>query len=127
MINSSKLYYFTADHEWIDFQGIVAFVGICNFKLTGIKTISKIQYCNVTSVIKSGEVLATILSEDYEILIHMPVDGRIIGVNDKVIYQPERILRDQISNWIAKICPLAPYSREGLTAGKTISEFKKTS
>src|SRR5690606_3652145 len=103
LINSSKLQYFTDDYEWIDFHGSVAFVGICKYKLIGLKSIDKLQYADITSHIKKGEVLAKITSEDYTILIHMPVDGRVIQVNDDVIHQPERLLENQITNWIAKI------------------------
>ncbi|SEN98147.1 hypothetical protein SAMN05660816_01801 [Niastella yeongjuensis] len=34
--------YYTNDHEWIDFQGVVAYVGVCRFKLSGFKEIHKI-------------------------------------------------------------------------------------
>ena len=125
LINSSKLQYFTDDYEWIDFHGSVAFVGICKYKLIGLKSIDKLQYADITSHIKKGEVLAKITSEDYTILIHMPVDGRVIQVNDDVINQPERLLENQITNWIAKICPLAPYKRDGLISGKQYQLIKK--
>ena len=36
--------YFTNDHEWIDFQGNVAYTGICGFKLIGIKEIHQIVF-----------------------------------------------------------------------------------
>jgi len=31
--------YYTNDHEWIDFQGTIAYTGICLFKLLGFKEI----------------------------------------------------------------------------------------
>jgi glycine cleavage system H lipoate-binding protein len=36
---SRKDLYYTRDYEWIDFQESVAYIGICSFKLAGIKKI----------------------------------------------------------------------------------------
>jgi glycine cleavage system H lipoate-binding protein len=113
MINSSKLHYFTSDYEWIDFQGSIALVGICEFKLKELKAVDRIQYSDVSAVIKKGEIL----SEDDTILMRMPVDDRFIKTNDRIVFQPERFLQDQINNWIAKY-PFEPYSWNELTVAK---------
>jgi len=36
---AKKDLYYTNDHEWIDFQGTIAYTGICLFKLLGFKEI----------------------------------------------------------------------------------------
>lgn len=126
IIRPSQFHYYTNDHEWIDFQGSIAYVGICDFKLKGLKGIYKIQYGDVSAVIKRGDILATILSDDYKIPMFMPVDGRIIEVNNSIIYQPDKTLhQSQHNGWIAKICPLAPYDREGLLSASQYPLIKK--
>ncbi|NCU04288.1 MAG: hypothetical protein GXC73_09910, partial [Chitinophagaceae bacterium] len=81
----AKDLYFTNDHEWIDFQGSVAYTGICKFKLTGFKAIQELAYTDATGFKQKGEMLATIRYNDYLITAHMPVTGKIIQLNDHFI------------------------------------------
>lgn len=115
----SDLYY-THDHEWIQFQGTVAFVGVCSFKLSGFKEIHQITFNEPSGFKKQGEVIATILYNDYVIEAHMPVDGKVIQVNDTLMPDnSNRLLRyAESSGWIAKIVPSQPYERRGLLLPK---------
>lgn len=113
---TKKDFYYTKDHEWIDFQGAIAYVGICGFKLLGFKTIQQIIFNEPSGFKRQGEILATIRYNDYQIEAHMPVDGKVITVNDllekgegnMLIAQPEG------NGWIAKIIPAQPYERGSL-------------
>ncbi|MBS1918171.1 MAG: hypothetical protein JST87_18015 [Bacteroidetes bacterium] len=108
--------YYTNDHEWIDFQGAVAFVGICRFKLTGFRKIQKIQCCE-PSIIQRDKIIARIFSNEFEIKVHMPVAGKILTFND--IFHDDQNL-DQLlrypedTGWLFKIAPLQPYERKDL-------------
>ena len=42
--STRKDQYYTKDYEWIDFQGTVAYIGICKFKLIGFKQIQEIRF-----------------------------------------------------------------------------------
>jgi glycine cleavage system H protein len=106
--------FYTTDHEWVMFEGIVAYMGICPFKLTGIDKIDKIEFADLSAKLEKGSCLATIHSDDYQIKVHMPVDGWVIESNIRSVEDPSYIRQDIRSGWIAKIRPVAPYSREGL-------------
>jgi len=99
--------YFTNDHEWIDFQGSVAYVGISHFKLSGIKQILQIVFVENPDLIKQGDVIASIQCDDYRILVHMPVAGKIISINDLLLTGEKNILLQQPENngWIALMVP----------------------
>lgn len=114
-INLVKNYFYTDEHEWIDYNGSIAYVGICDHKLTGLTSVSKVEYSQLSTIIKKGEVLATITSGKVKIQILMPVDGRVILYNEKLHDNTTLITTDaQKRGWIAKISPSAPYSRNGL-------------
>jgi glycine cleavage system H protein len=104
--------YYTCDHEWIDFRGTVAYIGICNFRLLGIKQIKKIVFSKTTGFKNQGEVIAIIHGKDCKVPVHMPADGKIISLND---YKP---LVDQSMSendrWLALIGLAKPYERKGL-------------
>ena len=119
-MNSDKLknreLFYTYDHEWIDFQGSVAYIGICSFKLTGFKAIQEIAFNNSTGFKKQGEVIATLRYNDYVVEAHMPVDGNLVEINgtllsgggDEILQNPEN------SGWIALIVPSKPTERKDL-------------
>jgi glycine cleavage system H protein len=108
--------YYTSDHEWIDFQGSVAYVGVCSFKLKGIKEIQKIEFSENKDLLKSGDVIASLLYDDYQIDVHIPVNGRVIQINDAIFAGERDIILKQPENngWIALIVPASPYDRKGL-------------
>lgn len=112
--------YYTKDHEWIDYRGSVAYIGICAFKLIGFKEIQQIIFNEASGFKKQGEVIATIIYNDYRIVAQMPVDGKIMEVNDELTSGGQDILVRQPENngWIAKIIPASPYERKRLLLPK---------
>lgn len=106
--------FYTDDHEWIVFEGIVAYIGVCPFKLIGFGTIKKIEFADLSARFDEGVCFATIFSEEYEIKVHMPVDGWVIESNPRATQTPSHITQGIKAGWIAKIRPVAPYSRQGL-------------
>jgi|SRR6218665_2280 len=110
---SADLYY-TTDHEWINFQGAIAYTGICAFKLTGFRGIQQILFNLNSGFAKRGEVIATITYNDYRIESHMPVDGKIIAVNEQLSTGNHLLDHPETYGWLAKISPASLYNREGL-------------
>lgn len=113
--NTKDLYY-TADHEWIAFKGTVAYTGICSFKLTGFKEIHSVVFNEPDGFKKQGDVIATVQYNDYIIKAHMPVDGKIVRVNEALQTNNKNILllHPETIGWIAHIIPSHPYERNGL-------------
>ncbi len=108
--------YYTRDHEWIDFQGTGAYVGVSNFKLIGFRAIDEVIFHDVHRFKKKGDVIAWIRYKDYKIEILMPVSGSIVQVNK--VFLDEDL--DQISThlektgWIVSIIPANPFERKEL-------------
>lgn len=115
-IKAKRDLYFTKDYEWIDFQGSVAYVGICSFKLKGIKQIEKIEFSEENNSGKCGEVIASIFYDDYKVDVHMPVNGKIISMNDAILSGDKNLVLHEPENsgYIALIVPSSPYDRDGL-------------
>lgn len=118
--SAKKDQYYTKDHEWIDFQGTVAYIGICKFKLTGFKQIQEIRFNEPSGFKKQGEVIASVKYNDYLIEAHMPVDGKVLQVNEKLVSGNPNILLDcaESSAWIALIVPSLPHERKDLLLPK---------
>lgn len=107
--------YYTTDHEWIDFQGSVAYAGICTFKLTGFKAIHDLQLAASGVFLDRGEKIATVRYNDYEVDVHMPVAGKVIQFNEALEQDQQIVLNAaESSGWIAMISPAQPYDRTSL-------------
>ena len=127
-IKAKRDLYYTNDHEWIDFQGSVASIGVCAFKLLGIKQIEKIEFSEEDNFKKCGEVVASIIYEDYKIDVHMPVNGKIISMNDAILSGNENIVlqEPETAGYIALIVPSSPYDRNGLMISEKYRMSSKT-
>lgn len=119
IINTKDRYY-TGDHEWIEFQGAVAYVGICRFKLTGFKEIDQVIYGATSGPRKKGELIVTLKYRDFHVDVNMPVDGKIIETNPSIIYNDAAWLlhNAETKGWIAQIIPSQPFERVGLLLPK---------
>jgi glycine cleavage system H protein len=112
--------YYTFDHEWIDFQGSIAYVGVCHFKLSGFNEIQQVIFVENSELINQGEVIACIKYDDYLIPVHMPVEGRIISFNDILLMEEKSILLQQPEDngWIALIVPDQIKKKTGLQSSE---------
>lgn len=106
----NKDLYYTNDHEWIDFHGSVAYVGVCGFKLSGFKEIHQIHFNQPSGFKKKGDIIASVMYMDYQIEAHMPVDGLVIQINETLLSGDRNALLQNPENngWIALIVPSLP-------------------
>jgi len=118
--STNKDLYYTKDHEWIGFQGTVAYVGVCSFKLIGFRKVEQIIFNEPSGLKKRGEVIAILKYNDYQIEVHMPVDGKVAQVNDTLLSGDQNVLlqHPENSGWIALIIPSQPYERKDLLLPK---------
>jgi glycine cleavage system H protein len=108
--------YYTSDHEWIDFQGTVAYMGVSSFKLLGFRAIHEVLFNDPVSYKKRGDIIAWIRYQDYKIDILMPVDGSIVQVNRILLNNDLKQISDHLgkSGWMFSIIPSNRYDRKNL-------------
>ncbi len=112
--------YYTNDHEWIEFKGPVAYVGVSSFKLIGFKEVHQIIFNEPSGFKERGELIAAIKYKDYLVEAHMPVDGKVLQVNTDLLYGDQHLLLQhaESSGWIALIVPAQPNERKDLLLPK---------
>jgi glycine cleavage system H protein len=112
----AKDVYYTKGHEWIDYRGTVAYIGVCHFKLTGFRQIDQLVFGNTEGFKKQGEKIVTIRYNEYEVEVNMPVDGKIVSINESLLSGEQHGLLQNAegSAWIAQIIPSQPYDRKDL-------------
>ncbi len=99
--------YYTKDHEWIQFQLTVACAGICAVKLAGFSEVHEIIFHELAGDKKKGDTIAIIRYNNDEAYMHMPVDGKILQINDALVSGDIQLLlkAPETKGWIAEIIP----------------------
>ena len=111
-----KTQYFTHTHEWINFEDLAAYVGVCPFKLTGFDQVHEVDFKETNVLLRQGEVFASFSYGNYRKDIFMPVDGEVKWFNeDLLLGNNELIMEQPLGNgWLALITPAVPNCSEGL-------------
>ncbi|MDR6571092.1 glycine cleavage system H protein [Chitinophaga ginsengisegetis] len=106
---------FTDNHEWIDLNGSVGFVGVSAHRLKGIKNIVNIIWHNPKGIIEKGAIIAEIHTADQIIPVHAPVGCKYLGRNQKLSGNLNLVLESpQDNGWIFFVTPLKFYNQESL-------------
>src|ERR1700710_843227 len=108
--------FYTPDHEWIDFQGSIAYIGISNFKLLGFEEIHEVKFNEPSQVKKKRDIIAWIRYYDYRIAVQMPIDGSIFQINELFLLKNMDRISEHLakSGWIISIIPANPSDRNEL-------------
>ena len=98
-----KLFY-TKDPEWIFFMGETAIIGITYFAQGKLGDIISLNITNLNETLEYEKIFGTVDAVKTASDLFMPVTGKVIEVNQKIIDKPELINKDPYrEGWIVKI------------------------
>ena len=98
-----KLYY-TKDHEWIKIDDGIATVGITDYAQNALGDIIFIEFPDIASIWKIGDVICTIEAVKTVADIYSPIGGRVAEININLNEDAECINKDPYgSGWIIKL------------------------
>ena len=101
-MSTSKVY-FTKDHEWIKLEGNVAYIGITDYAQKALGEIVYVELPEVDSEFSLGDVFSVVESVKAASDIFMPVDGKVVEVNEVLSDEPEKINQDANNTWIMAV------------------------
>lgn len=101
-MSTSKVY-FTKDHEWIKLEGTVAYIGITDYAQKALGEIVYVELPEVDSEFSLGDVFSVVESVKAASDIFMPVDGKVVEVNEALSDEPEKINQDANNTWIMAV------------------------
>lgn len=114
-----KLFY-TKDHEWIFFMDETAIIGITDFAQKELGDIVYLDIPSLNETVDREKVFGTIEAVKTVSDLFMPVTGKVLEVNQKVIEKPELINKDPYGDgWLVKILAVnAAEKADMLTANR---------
>jgi glycine cleavage system H protein len=95
--------YYTEDHEWIKVDGNEAYVGVADYAQDALGDIVYVELPEVDDEIDKEEAFSAVESVKAAADIYMPVDGKVIEVNEELIDDPALLNQDPYENWMIKI------------------------
>jgi glycine cleavage system H protein len=91
-------------HTWIEISDTVAKVGITDFAQQQLEDIVHVDITSIGKSLKQNEIFGKIETARKDSELFLPVCGEIIGINPKIISNPELINRSPyFDGWIVRI------------------------
>ena len=95
--------YYTEDHEWLKVEGEEAYIGLADFAQDSLGDIVYVELPEVDDEFEKEEGFSAVESVKAAADVFMPVDGKIIEVNEELLDDPALLNEDPYKNWIVKI------------------------
>lgn len=113
---------YTAEHEWIDIQGEVAFVGITDFAQSSLGDVVYVEVPEEGKTINANDPFGVVESIKSVSDLYAPISGTVIAKNTEVESKPELLNQDSYKNWLIKIKISNPAELNKLLSA---TEYKK--
>ncbi|MBP3587209.1 MAG: glycine cleavage system protein GcvH [Paludibacteraceae bacterium] len=106
---------YTKEHEWIRFEGDVAYVGITDYAQSELGEIVFVDVDSIGEVIGQNEIFGSVEAVKTVSDLNMPVTGEVLEFNEELNDQPELVNNDPYGQgWMIKIKVENPAEIENL-------------
>lgn len=106
---------FTAEHEWLKFEGDVATVGITQHAAEQLGDLVFVELPEVGATFSKDGDAATVESVKAASDVYCPLDGEVVEINQAIVDDPSLVNSDpQGSGWFFKLKLSNPADAETL-------------
>lgn len=95
--------YYTKDHEWVKVEGNEGYIGLTDYAQDQLGDIVYVELPEVDDEFEKEEAFSAVESVKAASDVYMPVDGKILEVNEALLDEPALLNEDPYENWIVKI------------------------
>lgn len=116
---------YTKEHEWIRLADDgTATIGITDYAQESLGDITFVEFPEVGAELESGETFGVVESVKAASDLYMPVDGEVVGINEGVEDEPERLNKDPYGEgWLLKVKLKDASQKENLLSPDSYSEL----
>ena len=103
-MNIPKNLLYTSEHEWVKIEGNTATIGITDFAQGELGDIIFLEFPDLDAIFNVGDIFGTIEAVKTVSDLYMPLEGKIVEVNNILNDNPEKINEDPYGKgWMVKI------------------------
>lgn len=115
--------YYTKDHEWLKVEGDEAYIGLSDYAQDSLGDIVYVELPEVDDEFNKEDAFSAVESVKAASDVYMPVDGRIVEVNEALLDEPNLLNEDPYKNWIVKIVMNDKSQLEELMTGDEYEKY----
>ena len=93
-MNIPKNLLYTLEHEWVKIEGNTATIGITDFAQGELGDIIFLEFPDLGAVFNVGDIFGTIEAVKTVSDLYMPLEGKIVEVNNILNDNPEKVNED---------------------------------
>ncbi|MEX2641884.1 MAG: glycine cleavage system protein GcvH [Acetobacterales bacterium] len=95
---------YTREHEWIRVEGDEAVVGISDYAQQQLGDVVFVELPDVGKSLSKGDEAAVVESVKAASELYAPIDGEVVGVNEKLADEPALVNSDPLGDgWFFRI------------------------
>jgi glycine cleavage system H protein len=95
--------YYSNDHEWVKVEGDEAYIGITDFAQHQLGDIVYVELPEIDDELEKEDSFSALESVKAASDSYIPVDGKVIEVNEELLDSPELLNSDPYDSWIIKV------------------------
>lgn len=95
--------YYTEDHEWVKVEGDMALIGITDYAQHSLGDIVYVELPEVDDEFSAKDIFGVVESVKAASDIYIPVDGKVLEVNEALVDDPSLVNSDAFGSWMIKI------------------------
>ncbi|MCX7884445.1 MAG: glycine cleavage system protein GcvH [Caloramator sp.] len=94
---------YSKDHEWLKVENGKAYIGITDYAQKSLGNIVYVELPEIETELSAGDSFGVIESVKAASDTYIPVDGKILEVNEEVVDDPSLINQEPYENWMIYI------------------------
>ncbi|MTK13591.1 MAG: glycine cleavage system protein GcvH [Clostridiaceae bacterium] len=91
---------YSKDHEWVKVDGNKAYIGISDFAQHSLGEIVFVELPEVDTEFSKGEAFGVVESVKAASDLYIPVGGKVVEINEKLVDSPELVNEDAYGSWM---------------------------
>lgn len=95
--------YYSKDHVWLKIEGDKAYMGITDYAQDSVGDIEYIELPEVETEFTAGDVLGVLESAKAASDVYIPVDGKVVEVNNNILDDPSLVNSDPYDSWLVLV------------------------
>ncbi len=115
---------YTKDHEWISLDKKNAGIGVTKYAIEQLGDIVHLELPKVGTEYSAGDSFGTIESTKTVSDLYMPIGGKVLEVNQKLLGSLESLADDPYENgWLVKVAVTSDAELKSLMDSKSYESF----
>lgn len=100
---------YSEEHEWVRVEGDFCYIGITDFAQKELGDIVYVDIDSLNADLDLGEIFGTVEAVKTVSDLFMPISGKIVEINKKLVTTPETVNKDAYGEaWMVKVAITKP-------------------